>query len=130
MEPRSREVVVGDGRTRVSVILRFQGQDLLLQITGGRSHVGAVAVCDCRRGQDKIQTGERTIQLPGHREGPLAVEAAETLAAATQRTCAAVVGIHQDSATPDEIQQIVANVRQGLQQLVDTLDQGTGEEDG
>ncbi len=90
-------------------------------ITGGDAHVGAVAVCHGRSGHAHSQPGEGVVQLPNHREGPLASEAAETLALATGRTCAVVVGIHQDDATPDEIHDIVAHVRQGLQKLAGLL---------
>ncbi len=102
----------------VQLALLAQGRDFVLQITGGQAHVGAVAVCDGSTGRVHARTGGRTLQLPNHREGPLAAEAAETLATATGRTCAALVGIHQDDATPEEIHQIVAHVRDGLQQLV------------
>jgi len=124
----AKRITIGAGRTAVYLDLRSQGSDLVIRITGGRAHVGAVSVCDSSSGRAHARAGERTLQLPGHREGPLAAEAAETLAVATGRTCAAVVGIHQDDATPDEIHHIVLNVRQGLQQLVAALAAGSENE--
>jgi hypothetical protein len=94
-----------------------QGRDLLILITGGAAHVGAIAAHDGRATGPASTDGAAMVQLPGHREGPLAAEAAALLASASGRTCAAVVGIHQDDASPAEIQQIVAHVRQGLQRL-------------
>jgi hypothetical protein len=93
--------------------LRFQGKDILLLITGGEAHVGAVAVCDGRTPKSRA----RVTELPGHREGPLAGECAEILARASRRTVAAVAGIHQDDATRAEIDGIVANVRRGARDL-------------
>ena len=104
---------VGSGRTRVELELKFQGRDILILVTGGKAHVGAVAVWDSREIYDPAVVTE----LPGHREGPLAVECAETLGRALGRTVAAVVGIHQDNATREEIAAIVANVRQGVVEL-------------
>ena len=113
VNPPLEALSVGVGRTGVKLELRFQGQDLLLLVTGGRAHVGAVAVWDGRN-----EDGEAVvIELTGHREGPLAGECAETLGRASCRTVTAVVGIHQDNATQDEIAAIVANVRQGAAAL-------------
>lgn len=116
-------VTVGTGRTAVNLSLVEQGRDILVLITGGDAHVGAIAACDGRMVPVSVVNGG-SVQMPGHREGPLATEAAETLAAAAGRTCAAVVGIHQDQATPAEIQNIVAHVRRGLQQLVTLFSEG------
>ena len=117
-------VSVGTGRTAVQLRLFEQGRDILVLITGGEAHVGAIAACDGRLGATLNPASGGAVQMPGHREGPLAVEAAETLAAVAGCTCAAVVGIHQDQATPAEIQDIVAHVRQGLQQLATAFGEG------
>ena len=117
-------VTVGSGRTAVHLNLVEQGRDLVVLITGGGAHVGAIAACDGRIASTATSAGGGVLQMPGHREGPLAAEAAETLAAVAGRTCAAVVGIHQDEATPVEIQDIVAHVRRGLQQLATLFSEG------
>ncbi len=119
--PLVEPITIGQGRTAVNIRIMRQGRDFVALITGGTAHVGAIAVCHGRGGRAHSQPGEGVVQLPNHREGPLASEAAETLALATGRTCAAVVGIHQDDATPDEIHDIVTHVRQGLQQLAGLL---------
>ena len=110
-------VDLGTGRTRVHLQPVAQGRDFLVLITGGQAHVGAVAACNGRGSRDHVRSQPGTIQLTGHREGPLAAEAAEILALASGRTCAAAVGIHQDQATPEEIHEIVAHVREGLDQM-------------
>ena len=110
-------VAVGVGRTAVRLEPVSQGRDFLILITGGEAHVGAAAVCDGRAAPAESGPETGLVQVPGHREGPLAAEAAVTLARATGRTCAAVVGIHQDNATSDEIREIVGNVREGLRRL-------------
>lgn len=106
---------VGSGRTLVKLEVKNQGRDILLLVTGGEAHVGAVAVWDSRQKGNPATVNE----LPGHREGPLAVECAEILGRAWGRTVAAVVGIHQDKATREEIDAIVVNVRQGVQELAE-----------
>lgn len=109
-------VRVGRGRTAVALAVWAQGRDLLLSVTGGEGHVGAVAVATPPSGTEPAQ-----IVVPGHREGALAREGAARLAAATGRGCAAVVGIHVERATPAEIAEIVANVRAGYEELARRL---------
>jgi CTP:molybdopterin cytidylyltransferase MocA len=108
----SRIQTIGDGRECVRLELEEQGRDLVLRITGGVAHVGAVALAAAG-----AEAPVRTLVLPPHKEGPLAAEAAAALARATGRTCVVVAGIHQDDATPAEIGRIVENVREGVARL-------------
>lgn len=117
VNPPLEALSVGVGRTRVKLELQFQGRDFLLLVTGGRAHVGAVAVWDGRNADDQAVV----IELTGHREGPLAGECVEILGRASGRTVTAVVGIHQDNATREEIAAIVANVRDGAAALAKKL---------
>lgn len=115
---------VGSNRSRVNLELIRQGRDYLVLVTGGEAHVGAVAVWDCgKKGGQGIVN-----EMSGHREGPLAGECAEILGIASGRTVVAVVGIHQDNATPEEIETIVVNVRQGARELASLVDPGVKEQ--
>ena len=116
-------LTVGRGRTAVQLTLAAQGNDLILTITGGAAHVGAVAVVSVAGGTAGEPHCSVTV-VPGHAEGPLAEEAAARIAAATGKTCVAIAGIHQDRATRAEIAAIVTNVQQGLARLEDTLMRG------
>ena len=109
----------GRGRTAVRLVLLPQGRDLVLLISGGAAHVGAVAAADDGSAQ--------AVALGTHREGPLAQSAAAQVARAAGCSCAAVAGIHQDDATPGEIAEIKANVEAGVAELVAALS-GKGEE--
>jgi len=108
-------VSIGSGRTRVLLKLELQGGDLLVTVTGGRAHVGAVGVWFPGLDDKEAQV----IEMPGHREGPLAGECAEILGRASGKTVVAVVGIHQDHATGDEIAAIVDNVRLGARKAAE-----------
>lgn len=110
-------VTAGAGRTAVRLELVGQGRDLLLLISGGEAHVGAVAVA--RPGVDGGAAG--AVVIPPHKEGPLAAECAALLAEAAGCTCAAAAGIHQDDATSQEIAAICANVRAAARQLALSL---------
>ena len=110
----------GRGRTSVRLELVAQGRDLVLLVSGGEAHVGAVAVCGAP--QDGVPAEPVLTIVPGHKEGPLARDCALKLAAAAGCTCCAVVGIHQDQAKPEEIAAIVEHVRQGVDELVRGLE--------
>jgi len=98
--------MVGEERTLVQLRVDPLGDDSLLQVTGGRAHVGAVATADGSQVQLSV--------VGSHKEGPLAEICAGQWSLLTGRVCVAVVGIHQDQATGQEIDSIVDNVRQGL----------------
>ena len=119
-DPENRPLctlMVGSNRTCVNLELRELGRDLLLLVTGGEAHVGAVGVWPAAsEGAPAAVT-----ELPGHREGPLAGECAAALGRATGKAVVAVVGIHQDNATREEIEAIVAHVRQGTGAVVAAL---------
>ena len=138
-------VTEGEGRSRVKVRLHRQGRDLVAVVTGGEAHVGAVAVYaprtpgtggddrrrETRHGLPALAEAFAAVNIvPGHREGPLAEKTARQLGQAVGSTCVAVVGIHQDEASPDEIAAIVANVRLAVQRLVIQLESQHGDEKG
>ena len=123
--PPSEPLNVGSGRTRVNLELKYQGLDILLLVTGGKAHIGAVAVWNGQGQEGPVVVTE----LPGHREGPLAGECAEILGRASGRVVVTVVGIHQDRATREEIAAIVANVRQGASELAKVFERTKGTSD-
>lgn len=112
-------VRVGRGRRAVVLLTRAVGRDLLVTVTGGQAHAGAVAVAT--PGGAAPAGEDRPLVVASHKEGPLARECARLLATAAGCTCVVVAGIHQDQATPGEIAAIVANVRSGLGTLAAAL---------
>jgi len=120
--------VVGEGRCAVTLAVFAQGHDRVLRVTGGRAHVGAVALgVPADPGTGRAYTALAVV--PGHAEGPLAEEGASRLSTATARACVALVGIHQDDATPEEIAAIVRNAREGFARLVAQLAGGAATRD-
>jgi gallate decarboxylase subunit D len=114
------DLTLGEGRTAVRLTLLGQGRDLVLLVSGGEAHAGAVAVSVPAHGAGSGAYAG-LCPVPGHREGPLAEEGAALLASAAGRGCVVVAGIHQDAATPEEIAEIVANARAGFAALAARL---------
>lgn len=111
-------VVAGRGRRAVRAAVIPVGRDLLVTLTGGQAHAGAVALA--APAATDVGSGG-LIVLPPHKEGPLASEGGRVLAEAAGCTCVVVAGIHQDGATPLEIAAIVANARLALARLATAL---------
>jgi hypothetical protein len=90
------------------------GTDLAVLITGGREHIGAVATAYREGDRVKVETHV----LPGHREGDLAAEMARLAALSLKCTVTVAMGIHQDEATREEIDEIVRTVRRLMEEEV------------
>lgn len=116
-------VTVGRGRRAVRVEVTAVGRDLLVMVTGGQAHVGAVALAGPEPGDGEAAgpAGGGVLVLMPHKEGPLALESARAIAVAAGCACVAAAGIHQEGATPQEIAAIVANARAGVRRLAESL---------
>ncbi|MDP6626450.1 MAG: hypothetical protein QGG50_01015 [Methanopyri archaeon] len=79
---------------------REMGDDLLLLLGGGATHIGCVAVCE--PGEEP-----RSIALPGHKEDVVAAPLARAVASRTGRRVAVVAGIHYDEISSEQIQQVI-----------------------
>lgn len=94
------------GRTEIILEAKKIGEDYLLTLTGGREHVGAVAI---GLFDEKSQrTSSSVITMPGHREEQLALNGARQVSRATGKTSVFIAGIHQDNISPEEIRGIVS----------------------
>jgi hypothetical protein len=72
------------------------GDDLVILLSGGLSHVGAVALS--HKG-----SAAAVIAVPGHREDGPAKDMAEALSTAMGRTVAVVAGLHWDDLSKEGI---------------------------
>lgn len=117
MKTLENQIDIGTGRTAVRLQLVPVGGDLLLMLTGGRAHVGAVAVAVPGDGVPWVDL----IEIGTHREGPLAREGANLICGHSNRTVTVTAGIHIDNATDDEIQEITANATLAFENMVEFL---------
>jgi hypothetical protein len=103
------------------------GSDTCIVITGGdQPHIGAAAlgvVTGSAAHPGKSAVTSSVLSVPGHKEGQLALEAAERLSKVLESTVVVTVGIHIDGITPElielvreEFNLLVADLSQVLQQ--------------
>ncbi|MCR4402046.1 MAG: hypothetical protein NUW12_04575 [Firmicutes bacterium] len=102
------EISAGEGRFRLSLAATWAGNDLVVTITGGDApHIGSVAVAVPRpslRDPSVTSATASVITLVGHKDDELAKPIAEFMAARLKVAVVAVVGIHVDGATPDDVE--------------------------
>ena len=89
------------------------GKDLQVIMSGGREHIGAVALARYPGPSNVSQ-----ISVPGHREEELAVKTALRLSEAMQCTVAVSAGIHFDNLSKTEIEKIRQTVDEMLSEML------------
>ena len=104
--------------SRIELILEAKkvGNDYLLTLTGGREHIGAVAIGIFDEKSQRASSS--VVTMPGHREEQLALEGARQVSRATKKTTVFVAGIHQDDINPEEIKNIVSASRSMVEDFI------------
>lgn len=89
------------------LILKWKkiGKDLIVTLTGGDEHIGAVATGSFDRVSGRAYASVST--LPGHREDEIALQGARVFSAASHSTTVFIVGIHLDNISKNDILEIV-----------------------
>ena len=105
----------GTGRTKVTLSAQSIGKDLVVYLFNEHGHLGAVAVADFCREEDRASTS--VITRLGHKDDSVAHNAAYKLCKRLKEPVCAIAGIHLDDITNKEIAQILRN----CDKLVDKL---------
>lgn len=89
------------GRIAITLRLLHMGSDAQVLISGGRAHLGAVALAF--PSADGARLREQSIRLSGHREDNLAARAARRMAAVLGCAVCVSAGIYYEHITREEI---------------------------
>lgn len=79
------------------------GEDKVFMLTGGRSHIGAVATFY----PDRERVNGATVHIPGHKEQELCERLARRASLYLKVTVTVIMGIHFDAITRMQIDEIV-----------------------
>ena len=91
------------GRLALKLDARRLGNDLLIVITGGKVHIGAVGAGTSYNNM----ASSSVITMPGHRDDRIAKDAAERISRKTGSNCVVVAGVHYDHITDQEIKELL-----------------------
>jgi len=92
------------------------GNDYLVTLTGGRDHVGAVAIGFFDEKSQRASSS--VITIPGHREEQLALKGARQVSIATKKTTIFIAGIHKDNINHEDIKNIVSVAYEMVKDLI------------
>lgn len=107
------------GRTTLLLEWEKVGEDCLARLTGGTTHIGAVALGIFDRESGRASSSVLTV--PGHREDEIALLGARKLSGACREPTVFVAGIHVDGITIKEIEEIVTVSEEMIDELANTL---------
>ncbi len=95
------------------------GDDYLCRIHGGDRHIGAVALSQWRSGRATTEC----LTASGHKERGIAAHAAHTLCTATRHRVSCIAGVHYDSLSRTQIEEIVQIAHELTRQVARELEQ-------
>lgn len=115
---------IGEGRTLISARVVPMGNHLMIGISGGDEHIGAVALAEpypSRENPDEHHASVSLLTRTGHKETPIAECIARKLASLLKFPVLVCCGIHQDEITSSEIREIEKNSEILLENMIDCL---------
>ena len=104
---------IGNGSTRISVVVVFLGKDINISIQGGRGHIGSIAIGIPRASladKNRMSATTSVFNLTGHMDDSLTQPLADRLAAETGRVVSVVGGFHLDNITAEEVEAVKQNI--------------------
>ena len=107
-------VSTGEGRLRVTLdVIPTGGEGICAFLHGGdRSHVGGVALASPGReihGERLSSCDLWQVTVPGHKDAEAAAVVARRLCKALGEPVSVTCGVHVDSASPDEITELMSS---------------------
>jgi gallate decarboxylase subunit D len=108
----------GSGRTKVCLSTQWIGKDLIVCLFNEHGHIGAVAVADYCHEENRASTS--VITRLGHKDDSVANRAAHDLCKQLGAPVCAIVGIHLDKITSEEIAQISQNCDKLVKKFVNS----------
>ncbi len=115
------KVLLSEGRLEIAAELICLGEDLCVTLTGGRAHIGAVALGIPRSSLADASEPSASVSVmtvTGHKDDEPAREMASALASSLGRRVTVVCGIHYDNITPEEIAAVMKLTGQAAFKLI------------
>ncbi|AFV05193.1 MULTISPECIES: hypothetical protein [Dehalobacter] len=101
---------IGQDKLALSYDISIIGHDIVIIVTGGKQHIGSIAVGNCGT------VTQYTVE--GHRDDALAEPLAQEVSKLFNCICLVSAGFHQDNLAKEEIEIVLQNHRQGIRKVV------------
>ncbi len=122
-----KSVLLSEGaeRTKVTLSTTWIGHDLVVYLFNEQGHLGAVAVAEYSRREDRPSTS--VITRLGHKDDLVAYSAASKLCKRLKQPVCVIAGIHLENITEPEIAEIIGNCDKLVEKLISVVSGlGTG----
>ncbi len=100
------------------------GRDVVVIITGGKEHIGAVAISIPRpslKDVDKTSSSTSVFTRISHKEDEIVKRVGDRISSKTNRFTTVIAGIHFDNLSKKEIEEIVFRCDEIADQLIEEL---------
>ncbi|MCG1025165.1 MULTISPECIES: hypothetical protein [unclassified Dehalobacter] len=101
---------IGQDKLALSYDITIIGHDIVIIVTGGKQHIGSIAVGNCGT------VTKYTVE--GHRDDALAEPLAQDISKLFNCVCLVSAGFHQDNMNKEEIKIVLLNHQQGIQKVI------------
>ncbi len=113
------ELTSGKGRTKVSLLARIMGEDIVVFIYNDNAHIGAVALAEYDRKEKRTSTS--VITRLGHKDDAIAQNSAYLISKATRKPACVITGVHLDNINEREIVELTKNSTKLIEELISRL---------
>ena len=97
------------------------GRDLLIILTGGDCHIGAVSTAQLCRGinnTEKLTSSVSTLTFYGHQDNEVTKIISKTVSRSISRNVVTVGGMHWDRLSPEELNEILLLVNELIDKII------------
>jgi len=108
----------------LEALVKGIGDDILVAIWGGRSHIGAVGIAQPRpslQGKGKISATASVFCFLGHKEDLVVKEAAERVSSALNANVVVTAGIHWDGIDTAGITCVMESNRELVEMIIERI---------
>ncbi len=113
------------GRFEVNAQVNFLGGDMLVLITGGKEHIGAIGIGQPRpslKDPNKISSSGSVYTFLGHKEDVIAKAMSENLSKKLNKKTVVIAGIHWDNLKKEEIDEILNICRRIEDRIIEVME--------
>ena len=114
------ELTRGEGRTRVSLSVHHLSSDIVVCIYNENAHISAVALGEYGHKEQRASTS--VVTRLGHKDDILAKKAAHLITKYTKKPTCVIAGIHIDSITEKEIDQVLQNTTGLVDEIISRIE--------
>lgn len=103
------EFSIGEAKTKVNYKVEEIGDDIDITITGGKAHIGCIALI--------TNNSYNLFNLPGHREDELILPLIKSIQKNVKSTVVIKAGFHVDNITFNEIEEVMENNKKAIKKI-------------